>query len=130
MLDLELQKQLRSLMPKPKSATRSSWAVGVTVASVSACLTFIFVLYIGEIHKLPLNSIMTRLDLVLARCKGSTSATVRKNAGRRAGRQYPSFTMAEQINAIEFRIDQLEAGNCFHDQHQARLINEIMPIKN
>lgn len=130
MLDLELQKQLRSLMPGHRTATRSAWAAGITIASVSVCLTFVLVLYIGEIHKLPLNSIMTRLDQAVAKCQGSTSATVRKTAPGRVGRRYPSFTMAEQIDVIEFRIDQLEAENCFHDHHQARLVNEIRLINN
>lgn len=130
MLDVELQRQLRSLLPKPKKGRHSHWGVAVGAASVSIAATFTLVIYIGEIHKLPLNSVMTRLDTMLARCEGTHTSDIRQNISRRPGRRYPSFTMAEQIEAIEFRIDRLEAGNCFHDEKQAQLVNEIMLIRN
>jgi len=130
MLDLDLQRQLRALMPGAKRMNSTSWMTLTAASAISVALTFLFVLYIGEIHKIPLNTARTQLEHMLARCAGAPILHIRKRASARPGRRFPAFSMAEQIEVIQYSLDMLEAGNCVRNTRGPQVRLKIATPQN
>lgn len=129
MLNRELQDQLRTLLPghtktQPYNIRRMALAAGLSSAA-----TFALLVYIGDIHKLPLATTLMRLQHMLAHCTGATAMEVRMHAGKREGQIYPAFSMAHQLDTIQYTLDLMEAGHCVRPARPFRYRAEWPPVK-
>jgi hypothetical protein len=130
MLDADMQRQIRSLLPKPARKRSAMLPALITTAALTFALTFVLVLYVGQVHKIPINTTLIRLEHMLARCIGMPSAEIRRISDTRPGRRYPSFSMAEQLDAVTLTLDGIETEGCIRDARELRLLPIAQAAKN
>jgi hypothetical protein len=111
MLDPELQKRISQLIPNNRSRTSPPVLV-TTTAALTLAATFVVLIYVGEIHKIPISRSLARLEAMLSNCTGQRISTVREQINNAPRHRLPSFSMAEKLQAIERAIDALDDEGC------------------
>jgi hypothetical protein len=111
MLDPELQKRISQLIPDNRSRTSPPVLV-TTTAALTLAATFVVLIYVGEIHKIPISRSLARLETMLSTCTGKRISTVREQINNAPRHRLPSFSMAEKLQAIERAIDALDDEGC------------------